>query len=208
MFITGKNYHLGYKTFWFFFITHNKVLLAIFVGTLFISYQIQYGIFLPGVSGWLANNYSYVDISMVAMWLWMIIGSFVAILFLRTSVLYKQYSFVLHKHALHVKHGLFLVREHVMPYHQIINVEINRPYLYAPLGLVQLDIITGQSAEVDQQIYKNKKHQHSKQSILPVLDKKLARALSHELMRRSVGEHRKGENVGADETNISRRRRR
>ena len=115
---------------------------------------------------------------------------------------------LLHSNALHIKQGIFFVREHVIPYHQVVNVEINRPYLYAPFGLVQLDIITGQSLDAEQSNEKKKRNYHKKQSILPVLDKKLARALSHELMRRSVGEHRKENNVDTDQTNKSRRRRR
>ena len=207
MFITGKNYHLGPKTFWFFFVTHNKVFLSIFGLLILLSYHIRYGIFMPFVRDWLLANYSYIEMSMVAMWLYMILFSFLVVIILRTSVLYRQYRFTLHGNALHIKQGIFLVREHVIPYHQIVNVEINRPYLYAPFGLVQLDIITGQSVEGEVQSDKHKKHNHKRPSILPVLDKARARALSHELMRRSVGEHRAGNQDSAGQSNPRRRRR-
>lgn len=205
MFITGKNYHLGSKTFWFFFFTHNKLLLVLLGLISFISYHIRYGFLKKYVVDWLVSNYSYIEITMVAMWLWMIIGSFFAIVLLRTSVLYKQYSFTLHKHALHVKQGIFFVREHVMPYHQIVNVEIQRPYIYAPFGLVQVDIITGQSDIDNVSISKSTKHQHKK-TLLPVLDKKIAITLAHELMRRSVGEHNSDKKNNTDKVLRKRRR--
>lgn len=206
MFVTGKKYHLGSKTFWFFFFSDNVYFLAFFGVLVFISYQIRYGFFESSVSSWLATNYSYIDMNMVAMWLWMILFSFLTVIFLRTSVFYRQYSFTLYKHALHVKQGIFFVKEHVMPYHQIINVDIQRPYLYAPLGLVKLDIITGQGEDEASNTHSRK---HSKkESLLPIIDKRLARALAHELMRRSVGEHTQSTKISSGFEPKPRKRRR
>jgi uncharacterized membrane protein YdbT with pleckstrin-like domain len=179
MYTIGKKNKLGKKTFWYFFITRNFFGLILTLLTLYLAYEIYYGVLSKYVKDLLLSNVSYVSTSMVSSWLLMLTGSLLIILLARTSVLYKQYSFVLHNHALHITHGIFFVKEQIIPYPQITNVEIVSPYIYSLFGLVQLNVETGQTEDRG-----NKKNEKTRD--LPPMDKVSATKLAHELMRRAA----------------------
>jgi membrane protein YdbS with pleckstrin-like domain len=181
MFEIGKNYTLGNKTFLLFYFKYGKFFTLFSFGALFLAYSITYSNLRERTTSWLLANYDYVEVWLVAQWLLMFALSFFLVGFLRVWIMYRQYRFKLEKHAFHVKHGIFLIKEYIIPYHQIQNVEIRRPYLYAPFGLVEFDIILSTDLNVQ-------RNPHTKKStLIPVTDKKRAKALLNELIHRGAG---------------------
>jgi uncharacterized membrane protein YdbT with pleckstrin-like domain len=179
MYILGKKNKLGKKTFWYFFVTKNIIGILLMVLSFFVAYEIKYGKLSSLVQIFLNDNINYVTTSMVSLWVFLAAISIIVIILARTSVLYKQYSYVLHNHALHITHGIFFVKEKIIPYPQITNVEIIRPYIYSLFGLVRLSIETGQTENTNSK-------SHHKTKDLPPMDKRAATNLAHELMRRSA----------------------
>lgn len=82
---------------------------------------------------------------------------------------------MLDESAFHVKKGIFMIKQIVIPYHQIQNVEIRQPYLHRFLGLAAIDIIIPSNNPDGRDTTKN---------LLPVIDKRVAGILAHELIRR------------------------
>ena len=179
MYTIGKKNKLGKKTFWYFFITKNFLAVVLTLAISYLAYEVYAGRLTKYAEELLQSHVNYISTDMVSSWLLMLAGSFIVIILARTSVLYKQYSFVLHHHALHITHGIFFVKEQIIPYPQITNVEIISPYTYSLFGLVQLNIETGQTEQ-----HASKKKETSRD--LPPMDKVSASKLAHELMRRAA----------------------
>ncbi len=79
------------------------------------------------------------------------------------------------EYAIHLHRGLFFIRESTVPYGQISNVQIDRPYHYRMFGIAHIEIITnaGQnSSESDKK----------KNFLIPTIDIKIARLLSKHLL--------------------------
>jgi uncharacterized membrane protein YdbT with pleckstrin-like domain len=96
------------------------------------------------------------------------------------NVHYRMYKFIIDDYAFHLHKGIFFIREVTIPYQQISNVYIGRPYTYRMFGIAQLDIITTADME-GLDISKNKK-----KSLIPVIDIQIARYLSRHLLENSA----------------------
>ncbi|MEN9852559.1 MAG: Bacterial domain [Candidatus Parcubacteria bacterium] len=202
MFTIGKTYHLGRKTFWFFFFTRAKSFIALLLLALVVTYLVYAGSLRQLLETTLLVKYSYITIDMILLWLILIDISILMIALLRASVLYRQYDFTFYEHALHIKHGIFLKKEHILPYQQIQNVEIHRSYTYAIFGLVELDIITGLT-EREVGTVNGKKI-----NLFPAVDRKLARSIAHELMKLAAERNGYVAEVRTEATSQKNRRRR
>lgn len=178
MYIIGKKNKLGRKTFWYFFVTKNFFGVLLTLITSFTAYSIYAGGLNKFANTFLQKHIDYISTTMVSSWLFMLAGSLIIIILARTSVLYKQYSFVLHHHALHITQGIFFIKEQIIPYPQITNVEIISPYIYSLFGLVRLKIETGHSETPSLRNVKTKE--------IPPMNKRDAVDLAHELMRRAA----------------------
>jgi len=89
---------------------------------------------------------------------------------------------MLDEHAFYVRSGIFFIREIVIPYRQIQNVEINRPYIYRIIGLAELDLTTLSNIQQTEMGShgQNKKHKN----LLPVIDYRIAKILARNLVQR------------------------
>ena len=171
-------YRLGTRTFIYTFFHYGWLLTAIGITLFYLSWLMAYGILRPFSDGFLAQHPGwYVDTTLLAYWIFLVGISFVFVGILRAWVMYRQHTFLVDKHAFHLRRGLFRTRETRIPYAQISNVEIERPYHYRILGLAQLDVTissgdrdTGRSAE-------------SRAFLIPIIDAKLAHALSYHIIR-------------------------
>src|ERR1700722_1641381 len=119
---------------------------------------------------------------MVAQWVLFAAIGFLLITYLRASVLYRAYSFHVDEHALHLRRGLIRVQEITNPFHQISNLHIGQPYRVRLLGLANLDITIASSRESLSKVMKRQDF------LIPCIDKSVARALSHFLVRQASGE--------------------
>lgn len=186
MAIPLKNWHrLGKKTFWIFFLRHSKLFFLILGLTIWFTYNVS------GDNKWSASYKEffirkadwYISPSLFMSTLWMAIAGYVLVIFLYCWVIYRQYKFMLDEHAFYVRRGIFFIREVVIPYRQIQNVEINRPYLYRLIGLAELDLTTFTNVQQELDEHgKNKKHKN----LLPVIDYRIAKILARNLVQRGT----------------------
>ncbi len=146
---------------------------AALVGVL--MWQINFGYLEPYALELLADFPDlYIDITMLTEWLGILAFGFVLIGYLRGNLMFRHYKFVLDNHAFHLRRGIFMIKETTIPYHQVSNVHIIRPYHYRMLGLAQVDIATAS----DRRMHHNK----VRDCLIPVIDYSLARILSKQLI--------------------------
>ena len=183
----NKWYRLGKKTFLFFLIKGSKVFAPMLLIWMYLSYLILFGVLHDNFYGFFLKNYErwYISGNFAFTMIWACVLSFGFVVFLVARVLYKQYKFMLDDHAFHVKRGLFFIKEIVIPYSHIQNVEIKQPVLFRLFGLAELDITTlGNNNNVIEDVKKHK----AKTNLLPVIDRRMAKILAHELILR--GSHK------------------
>jgi membrane protein YdbS with pleckstrin-like domain len=92
---------------------------------------------------------------------------------------YIQHKFILGEHSFHIRRGIFMVKEKVIPYRHIQNVDIDQPYHYRLLGLAKLNMTT---ARLDN-------FEDEQANLIPLIDKNLARQLSDFLIKHGVVSH-------------------
>jgi membrane protein YdbS with pleckstrin-like domain len=196
MAIPLKKWHrLGKKTFWLFLLNSGNFFLVLFSLALWFTYSISFTDKKTSFENFFINHPNlYIDGQFVVMMLWLTLLGYFMVVILRAWVLYRQYKFMLDENAFYVRRGIFFIKEVVIPYRQIQNVEIKRPYLYRFIGLAQLDTTTigGESAILTS----GKK----KRNLLPIVDYHIAKALAHELVHRGGGS---GTSVTEDEDSIN-----
>ena len=174
----NKKYYLGKKTFLIIFFRSSKFSLLFSILTAYAGYLLYNGFLKKEIELKLSPDFSYITTEMITLWIILLSISFFIVAFVKSLVYYKQYSFTLDNHALKIKKGILLIKEVVVPYHHIQNVEILRSYFLLPFGLVELDIVTNSSSSLDSLKKEDK--------LFPLMDKKLAESLSRELIRRGV----------------------
>lgn len=196
MFERHKKHKRGKRTFLFLYIKHGWVLTLIGAAILFLTYHIYYGALYTYINDFLfAHPDWFITVPMLSLWLLMI--GIMVILFglLIAAEHYMHYKFILSDHAFHLNRGLFFVRETTIPYQQISNVHIARPYHYRIFGVAQLDIVTAADKSLSHE--ENK----TKQFLIPVIDTKIARALSEQLISYAA-QIRDGHNIADEEDEI------
>jgi uncharacterized membrane protein YdbT with pleckstrin-like domain len=179
MAIPLKNWHrLGKKTFWIFFLQHSKLFFLVLIGSIFFTYSALWGkLKEPFLNFFVTHENWYLSSTLVLSILWMAILGYLMVIFLYCWVIYRQYKFMLDEHAFYVRRGIFFIREVVIPYRQIQNVEINRPYIYRIIGLAELDLTTLSSNKIEPG---SKNHKN----LLPVIDYRIAKILARNLVER------------------------
>lgn len=170
-------YKRGKKTFVFLMFKHGWWIFALAIGFCYLAFSIYFGKLNIPVSAFLAEHSEwYVDVSMLSFWVILLALSLFFVGYLKVHVHYRQYKFMVDEHAFHLRRGLFFVKEITIPYGQISNVHIGRPYHYRIFGIAELDILTTSGG-----IVKKKE----KNYLIPVLDLSLARELSSHLVKSS-----------------------
>ncbi len=173
--VLDKKYTLGKRAFWFLLIKHGfkpMLFLAAFLGIL-------YAINTAGFKDWFSTVDTIITIGILNLWVISLIVSIVILIFVSTLERYIQHRFLLGEHSFHVRRGIFMVKEKVIPYRHIQNVDIDRPYHYRLLGLSKLNITT---ARLDN-------FEDEKTNLIPLIDKHLAKKLSDFLIKQGVRSH-------------------
>jgi len=180
----NKTYTLGKKAFWIVFMRHGKfiLLLSAFLGaSSYFFYYTEKG--KTALTAYLLTHNSFITSDLISLGLLLGSVSFLFFAFIESSVFYRQYKFSLDNHSLKIRKGIFLIKEIVVPYHHIQNVEINTSYFLLPFGLVTLDIITNSSNTFEGA----REGKAKREPLFPLMDRRLATALSRELIRRGAG---------------------
>ncbi len=183
--IQDKKYTLGKRAFWFLFFKHGykPFLVLLACGT------IVYFINTANFESWLSTVDTIITVGLLNLWIISLILSILFLIFVSTFERYIQHKFLLGEHSFHVRRGIFMVKEKVIPYRHIQNVDIDRPYHYRLLGLSKLNITT---ARLDN-------FEDEKTNLIPLIDKHLAKKLSDFLIKQGVMSH-KGYAVTVDQT--------
>jgi uncharacterized membrane protein YdbT with pleckstrin-like domain len=175
-------YHPGRRTFIYFLFKYGWGLILLGAAFGYLSYLIAFGSLQPPVAQLLAAHPQwYMDTTMFAQWLLIASLGFLLLAFLRVSVQYRWYTFYIDDHAFHLSRGLIRVQEITIPYKQISNVHIEQPYIWRLFGLAKLDI-TISSTRDPLRIKKRRDF------LIPCIDKSLAKAMSHFLVKEASGE--------------------
>jgi uncharacterized membrane protein YdbT with pleckstrin-like domain len=182
-----KKHKRGKKTFIFLFIKYGWWLALIGIGFIYLTTIIYFGSLRPWTENFLASHAEwYISVPMLSEWLLLLGISFIFIAYLRANVVYRNYKFIIDEYALHLHRGLFFIRETTIPYRQISNVHIGRPYHYRLLGLAQLDIVTAAQRNMDERAESERK-----KYLIPVIDMVIARKLSRILLEGSAKSRRR-----------------
>ncbi len=133
--------------------------------------------------------------SMLVLWFSLLIVSIFIILMIALMEHFHQHKFMLDEHSFHIRKGIFMIREKVIPYRHIQNVDIEQPYHYRIFGVARLNITTARMDTFDQNMdgiindkdmkrKKKKSHEdvHAKNNLIPLIDKKIARELADFLL--------------------------
>lgn len=168
----------GKRTFFYIFLCFGWWLALIGIGLFYLTWLIYFGRLRDNTENFL-NLHSnwYITVPMLSEWLILLAISFLIIAYLRVNVLYRNYKFILDDYAVHLHRGLFFRRETTIPYQQISNVKIDRPFHYKLFGVSQIDIVTAADRNNTE-----RKEKSAKEFYIPVIDTKLARQLARQLL--------------------------
>lgn len=193
----NKKYKRGRKTFIFLYIKYSWLMTIIGIFILFATYEIYFGKLNLYITEFLARRSDwYVDVSMVSLWLFLLGISVIFVGYIKANVQYRHFRFILDDDAFHLHRGLFFIKETTIPYKQISNVHIARPYHYRMFGVAQLDVVTAADKSLSHVEVK------TKEFLIPVIDTSIARKLAKHLISQSSEEKFKDRQIYNENINI------
>jgi uncharacterized membrane protein YdbT with pleckstrin-like domain len=198
MFEFEQKYRRGKKTFLFLYIKHAWLSNLIGIGLFYLAWSVYAGsLNAPAANILTAHPNWYITVSMLSQWLVLLASAALIFGFMQAHVIYAHYKFILDDNAFNLYRGLFFTRETTIPYQQISNVNITRPYHYRIFGIAQLDILTAADKGMVQQEGKK----DAKKMLIPIIDMSVARKLSRQLME-CMSKKRRGEDLYATDFEI------
>lgn len=179
-----KVYHCGRRSLTFFLVRYGWIFFTLAGFLFYLAFQMYFGELQDETNLFLSRFPDlYITVSMLSQWIAMLAISLIIVGYVRSKVLHRKIRFKIDKHAFHLREGLFMIKESVIPYQQISNVHLVRPYFYRLLGLARLDIMTVSDKDVLRRSSGNK----SGDFLLPLIDTKIARELAQHLMHHAAG---------------------
>lgn len=180
----GKIYHCGRRSLTFFLVRYGWFFFLLAGTLIYFSFQIYFGSLIAKTDAFLAGYPDlYITRGMLSEWILLTGLSLILIGYIRSKVLHRKIRFKIDEHAFHLREGLFMIKESVIPYQQISNVHLVRPYLYRLLGLARLDIMTVS----DKDVLRKASGKKAGDFLLPLIDTKIARELAQHLMHHAAG---------------------
>lgn len=186
-----KKHKRGHKTFIYLYLTKTWILNLIGLGCIYMAYLMYYGTLNDAAVDFFEIQHAnwYITVPMISNWM-LLLGIMILILaYMIGWRFYVHYKFIFDDHAFHLHRGFFFIRETTIPYAQVSNVHIARPYTYRIAGLAQLDIVTAADKSLT---HGDSEGGKIKQFLIPLIDIGKARALSKQLIAFSA-KIRKGE---------------
>lgn len=188
-------YRSGKRTFVYLSVRHGWWIILCAAALCYAAYEMYFGPLQNATVQFLAEHPEwYISDAMVSQWALFAAIAFFLVAYLRASVLYRAYSFHVDEHALHLRRGLIRVQEITIPYGQISNIHIEQPYHWRLLGLAELDITIASSRTALSKVMKKQDF------LIPCIDRSVAKALSHYLVRQASGEEEETEDAPEEET--------
>ena len=175
----NKKYTFGKRTFWFLFLKNGKIATLITIGLIYLMFAINTGALGAATDEFLAGHFGgIVTATMLTQWLGLIVGAVIIFMAIMMYEHHAQHKFMLDDHSFHIRRGILMVKEKLIPYRHIQNVDLEQPYHYRIFGVVRLNITT---ARVDT-FADEKDKKHDSKHLIPLMDKKIAKELSHFLV--------------------------
>lgn len=179
-----KIYHCGKRSLTFFIVKYGWIFFLIAAGLFYLIFQMNFGPLNQPTVDFLASHEDwYISVRMLTEWIFLLALSIILIGFIRSKVLHRRIKFKIDEHAFHLREGLFMIKETTIPYLQISNVHLVRPYIYRLIGLARLDILTVSDKDVLRRNSGNKLNDY----LLPLIDTSIAKALASHLMKHASG---------------------
>jgi membrane protein YdbS with pleckstrin-like domain len=190
MFELNKKYTLGKRTFWFLYIKNGKIATLIILFFLTATVLMYIGQTSLWTTEFLSSHFDGIlTKGLLTLWFLLVAFSFFIILAISLFEHFAQHKFMLDDHSFHVRKGILMIKEKVIPYRHIQNVDIEQPYHYRLFGVARLNITTARidtfDDDMDGMLDKKgrQKHlQHGKNNLIPIIDKKIAKELAHYLV--------------------------
>jgi uncharacterized membrane protein YdbT with pleckstrin-like domain len=175
-----KKYKRGKKTLMYLHLLYGWWLALFGISLIIAAWAITFGSARETLQQFLnAHPDWFVTSGMLAEWFFLFGLAFIFFAYLRANVMYRYYKFILDEHAFHLHRGWFSIQETTIPYRQISNVHITRPYHYRMFGIVKLDVVTSSNRDIDDTRVAKRKH------LIPIIDTVIARDLSHFLLKKA-----------------------
>lgn len=181
-----KKYTFGRRTFWFLFLRNGKIMTLIIAFFIFALFAVNTGSSGEATELWLANHFDgIISVAMLTQWIALLLGATLIFLAVVMYEHHAQHKFMLDNHSFHIRRGILMVKEKVIPYRHIQNVDLEQPYHYRLFGVVRLNITTARiDTFAEDRDKEKKKHQADSSHLIPLMDKKIAKELSHFLVSR------------------------
>jgi membrane protein YdbS with pleckstrin-like domain len=173
--VLNKKYTFGKKVFFFLMLKNGLKPFLWFILFCSIVYLINTDVFFH----WWSGFNTIVTVGMLNLWFISLLLSIIILIFVSAFEMHIQHKFLLGEHSFHIRRGIFMVKEKVIPYRHIQNVDIDRPYHYRLFGLSKLDITTSRLDNFEDE----------KTNLIPLIDKNLANKLSDFLIKQGVISH-------------------
>ncbi len=173
--VLNKKYTFGKQVFFFLMLKNG---LKPFLWIILFS-SIIYLINTDSFYTWWSGFNTIVTVGMLNLWFISLLLSIIILIFVSAFEMHIQHKFLLGEHSFHIRRGIFMVKEKVIPYRHIQNVDIDRPYHYRLFGLSKLDITTSRLDNFEDE----------KTNLIPLIDKNLANKLSDFLIKQGVISH-------------------
>ncbi len=173
--VLNKRYKLGKKVFWFLFFKKN-IKFFIF---LILSFTVLYFINKPSFKDWVLSLNTVLSVPLLNLWIGTLLFCLILLMFVSIYEKYAQHKFMLGEHSFHIRRGFFMIKEKVIPYRHIQNVDLEQPWHYRIIGLSKLNITTARMDNFEDE----------KTNLIPIIDKNIARKLSDFLIKQGVMSH-------------------
>lgn len=181
----NKKYTFGHRTLLFIFLRSGKLATLVVLGLFFALFAVNIGDTGLATEAWLAGHFDgIISVGLLSQWIGLLLGAVIIFLAVIMYEHHAQHKFMLDNHSFHIRRGILMVKEKVIPYRHIQNVDLEQPYHYRLFGVVRLNITTARVDTFSEEKDAKKKHQHDSNHLIPLIDKKIAKELSHFLVSR------------------------
>jgi uncharacterized membrane protein YdbT with pleckstrin-like domain len=177
-------YHCGKRSLTFFLIKYGWLFFLAAAGLFYLDFEMNFGSLRQPTIDFLASHEDwYISVAMLTEWTFLLALSVIFIGYIRSKVLHRRIKFKIDAHAFHLREGLFMIKETTIPYLQISNVHLVRPYAYRLIGLARLDILTVS----DKDVLRRNSGKKLNDYLIPLNDTSIAKALAAHLMKHASG---------------------
>ena len=156
------------------------------IGAPFILLLVSIGLFSLQGESFLSQVpiHNFAQYINLAAWACLVLfAAFFLLAFLVAWLMYANYKFALGDNSLKIKRGVFSQEEVAIPYRQIQDVDLERPFSFRMMGVSRIVILT--AGHEDAPGTGDPLERGESEGVLPILDKDLAEWMQSEILKRA-----------------------